>query len=78
MLRRTKEHLNAETAGETIGKALPSRLESFGSMVGFAKLLPSGNQTFAPRFVVWLSPSRDQVRTYRKALETSDIIHEAN
>jgi len=29
-------------------------------------------------FVVWLSPSRDQVRTYRKALETSDIIHEAN
>lgn len=29
-------------------------------------------------FVVWLTPSRDQVRTYQKALETSDIIHEAN
>ena len=33
---------------------------------------------FQPRFVVWLTPSRDQVRTYQKALETSDIIHEAN
>ena len=30
------------------------------------------------RFVVWLTPSKEQVRSYQKALETSDIIHEAN
>ena len=30
------------------------------------------------RFVVWLVPSKDQVRIYQKALETSEIIHEAN
>ena len=23
-------------------------------------------------------PTRDQIRTYQKALETSDVIHEAN
>ncbi|CAK9054889.1 DNA excision repair protein ERCC-6-like (ATP-dependent helicase ERCC6-like) [Durusdinium trenchii] len=56
LLRRTKEHLQAESSEAILGKPLSPRME----------------------FVVWLTPSRDQVRTYQKALETSDIIHEAN
>mmetsp|Transcript_27447 Transcript_27447/g.44052 ORF Transcript_27447/g.44052 Transcript_27447/m.44052 type:complete len:1541 (-) Transcript_27447:208-4830(-) len=28
--------------------------------------------------VIWLHPSKDQMRTYKKVLETSDVVHEAN
>ncbi|CAJ1352309.1 unnamed protein product [Effrenium voratum] len=41
--------------------------------VMMAKQLPPRTE-----YVVWLMPTRDQIRTYQKALETSDVIHEAN
>ncbi|CAE7359091.1 dbr1, partial [Symbiodinium necroappetens] len=65
LLRRTKDRVGMmdNSAG----------VEARGSTEALTKPLPPRTE-----FVVWLVPSKDQVRIYQKALETSEIIHEAN
>jgi len=65
LLRRTKDRVGMmdHSAG----------VEARGSTEALTKPLPPRTE-----FVVWLVPSKDQVRIYQKALETSEIIHEAN
>eukprot|EP00930_Biecheleria_cincta_P059238 TRINITY_DN44993_c0_g1_i1.p1 TRINITY_DN44993_c0_g1~~TRINITY_DN44993_c0_g1_i1.p1 ORF type:complete len:1597 (+),score=383.03 TRINITY_DN44993_c0_g1_i1:35-4825(+) len=65
MLRRTKEVVGLPAdIGATSPQCLSGELQ---------RPLPPKTE-----IVVWLLPSKEQVRAYQKALETSDIIHEAN
>nr|QDO16211.1 DNA excision repair protein ERCC-6 [Lingulodinium polyedra] len=80
LLRRTKRDVGLLAPEDAHPAAEEGQLVPFSTPLNNVLVSPAVESTLPPKveLVVWLLPTAEQVLTYQKALETSEVIREAN